>query len=133
MAAPIVREKIIGARSRRRSGAGSGHLRQASRLTLLESACALNRAFRKVQRRNYVIVSHGTGLEDQRVRPGRGASGALRHELFLVAIADKVEAVQAVQACLPDAEVKIHSEASPEILAEHQVSDGEMIVLPEWS
>jgi len=66
-------------------------------------------------------------------RPGRGASGALRHELFLVAIADKVEAVQAARACLPDAEVKIHSEASPEILAEHQVSDGEMIVLPEWS
>jgi hypothetical protein len=67
------------------------------------------------------------------LRPGRGASGALRHELFPVAIADKVEAVRSVQTCLPDAEVKIHSEASPEILAEHQVSDGEMIVLPEWS
>ena len=74
----------------------------------------------------------GQGWKVSAVRPGRGASGALRHELFLVAIADKVEAVQAVQACLPDAEVKIHSEASPEILAKHQVSDGEMIVLPEW-
>ncbi len=72
------------------------------------------------------------GWKISAVRPGRGASGALRHELFLVAITDKVEAVQAVQACLPDAEVKIHSEASPEILAEYQVSDGEMIVLPEW-
>jgi hypothetical protein len=71
-----------------------------------------------------------TGWKISAERPGRGASGALRHELFLVAIADKVEAVRA---CLPDAEVKIHSEASPEILAEHQVSDGEMIVLPEWS
>jgi hypothetical protein len=67
------------------------------------------------------------------VRPGRGASGALRHELFLVAIPEKVEAVRAVQACLPDAEVKIQSEARPEILAEHQVSDGEMIVLQDWS
>ena len=47
------------------------------------------------------------GWKVSAVRPGRGASGALRHELFLVAIADKVEAVQAVQACLPDAEVKI--------------------------
>jgi hypothetical protein len=73
------------------------------------------------------------GWKISAVRPDRGASGALRHELFLVAIADKVEAVQAVQTCLPDAEVKIHSEASPEILAEHQVGDGEMIVLPEWS
>jgi len=73
------------------------------------------------------------GWKISAVRPGRGASGALRHELFLVAIADKIEAVKAVQACLPDAEVKIHSEASPDILAEHQVSDGEMIVLPEWS
>jgi hypothetical protein len=73
------------------------------------------------------------GWKIMAVRPGRGASGALRQELFLVAIADKAEAVQAVQTCLPDAQVKIHSEASPEILAEHQVSDGEMIVLPEWS
>ena len=52
------------------------------------------------------------------VRPGRGASGTLRQELFLVAIPDKVEAVRAVQACLPDAEVKIDSEASPDIFAE---------------
>jgi len=67
------------------------------------------------------------------VRPGRGASGTLRQELFLVAIPDKAEAVRAVQACLPDAEVKIDSEASPDIFAEYQVSDGEMFVLPEWS
>lgn len=57
----------------------------------------------------------------------------MRQELFLVAIADKVEAVRAVQACLPDAEVKIDSEAGPDLLAEHQVSDGEMFVLPEGS
>ena len=67
------------------------------------------------------------------VRAGRGASGALRQELFLVAIPDKVEAVRAVQACLPDAEVKIDSEASSNILAEYQVNDGEMFVLPESS
>ena len=67
------------------------------------------------------------------VRPGRGASGTLRRELFLVAIPDKVQAVRAVQACLPDAEVKIDSEASPGIFAEYQVKDGEMFVLPEGS
>ena len=52
------------------------------------------------------------GWKISTVRPGRGASGALRQELFLVAISDKVEAVRAVQECLPDAEVKIESEAS---------------------
>lgn len=57
----------------------------------------------------------------------------MRLELFLVAIPDKVEAVRAVQACLPDAEVKIESEASPDILAEYQVNDGEMFVLPAGS
>jgi hypothetical protein len=67
------------------------------------------------------------------VRPGRGASGALRQELFLVAIPDKIEAVRAVQACLPDAKVKIESEASSNILAEYQVNDGEMFVLPDDS
>ena len=67
------------------------------------------------------------------VRPGRGASGTLRQELFLVAIADKIEAVRAVQACLPDAEVKIDSEASPDTFAEYQVNVGEMFVLPEGS
>jgi hypothetical protein len=66
-------------------------------------------------------------------RPGRGASGAMRQELFLVAIPNKVEAVRAVQACLPDAEVKILSEASANTLAEYQVNDGEMFVLPEGS
>ncbi len=66
-------------------------------------------------------------------RPGRGASGAVRHEVFLVAIPDKVEAVRAVQACLPDAEVTIDSEASPDILAEYQVNNGEMFVLPAGS
>jgi hypothetical protein len=73
------------------------------------------------------------GWKISAMRPGRGASGAMRQELFLVAIADKAEAVQAVQACLPDAEVKIHSEAGPDILAEYQVNDGEMFVLPEGS
>ena len=57
----------------------------------------------------------------------------MRQELFLVAIPDKVEAVRAVQACLPDAEVKVDSEASPDLLTEYQVSDGEMFVLPEGS
>ena len=49
------------------------------------------------------------------------------------AISDKIEAVRAVQECLPDAEVKIESEASSNILAEYQVNDGEMLVLPEGS
>jgi len=70
------------------------------------------------------------GWKISTVRLGRGGR-ATRQELFLVAISDKVEAVRAVQACLPDAEVKIDSEASPDILAEYQVSDGEMFVLPE--
>lgn len=70
------------------------------------------------------------GWKISTLRPGRGASGAMRQEVFLVAISDKVEAVRAVQACLPDAEVKIDSEASPDMLAEYQVSDGEMFVLP---
>jgi hypothetical protein len=73
------------------------------------------------------------GWKISAMRPGRGASGAMRQELFLVAIADKAEAAQAVQACLPDAEVKIHSEAGPDILAEYQVNDGDMFVLPEGS
>jgi hypothetical protein len=71
------------------------------------------------------------GWKISAVRPGRGASGAMRQELFLVAIPDKVEAVRAVQACLPDAEVKIDAEASPDILAEYQVNDGGMFVLPQ--
>lgn len=70
------------------------------------------------------------GWKISALRPGRGASGAMRQEMFLVAIPDKVEAVRAVKACLPDAEVKIDSEASADILAEYQVSDGEMFVLP---
>ncbi len=73
------------------------------------------------------------GWKISALRPGRGASGAMRLELFLVAIPDKVEAVRAVQACLPDAEVKIESEASPDILAEYQVNDGEMFVPPAGS
>jgi hypothetical protein len=72
------------------------------------------------------------GWKISTVRPARGGS-AMRQELFLVAIPDKVEAVRAVQACLPDAEVKVDSEASPDLLAEYQVSDGEMFVLPEGS
>jgi hypothetical protein len=73
------------------------------------------------------------GWKISAVRPGRGASGAMRQELFLVAISDKVEALRAVKACLPDAEVKIHSEASPDMLAEYQVNNGEMFVLPDGS
>jgi hypothetical protein len=71
------------------------------------------------------------GWKVSAVRPGRGASGAMRRELFLVAIPDKDEAVRAVQACLPDADVTIHSEASPNILADYQVGEGEMFVIPE--
>jgi hypothetical protein len=72
------------------------------------------------------------GWKISTVRPGRGG-GAMRQELFLVAIPDEVEAVQAVQACLPDAEVKIDSEASPDLLAEYEVSEGQMFVVPEGS
>lgn len=72
------------------------------------------------------------GWKISTVRLGIGGS-AMRQELFLVAIPDKVEAVRAVQACLPDAEVKIDSEASPDILAEYLVNDGEIFVLPEGS
>jgi len=36
------------------------------------------------------------GWKISTVRPGRGASGAMRQELFLVAIPDRVEAVRAV-------------------------------------
>ena len=53
----------------------------------------------------------------------------MRRERFLVAIPDKA----AVQGCLPDAEVKIDSEASSGILAEYEVNDGEMFLLPEGS
>ena len=80
----------------------------------------------------YVILSHGKRLEDQH-REAWQRRQCDAPELFLVAIPDKVEAVRAVQACLPDAEVKIDSEASPDILAEYQVSDGEMFVLPDGS
>jgi hypothetical protein len=72
------------------------------------------------------------GWKISTVRPARGGS-AMRQELFLVAIPDKAEAVRAVKACLPDAEVKVDSEASPDLLAEYEVSDGEMFVLPEGS
>jgi hypothetical protein len=70
------------------------------------------------------------GWKISTVRLGRSGS-AMRRELFLVAIPDEVEAVRAVQACLPDAEVKLDSEASPDLLEEYEVSDGEMFVLPE--
>ena len=72
------------------------------------------------------------GWKISTVRPGRGG-GATRQELFLVAIPDRVEAVAAVKACLPDAEIKIDSEASPDLLAQYQVSEGEMFVLPDLS
>ena len=55
----------------------------------------------------------------------------MRQELFLVAIPDKGEAIRAVQACLPDAEIKVDSEASAELLLQYQVIDGEMFVLPD--
>ncbi len=71
------------------------------------------------------------GWKIRATRPGRGASGALRQEVFLVAISDKLEALRTVQACLPEAEVKIDSEASPDMFAEYQVNDGEMFVLPD--
>jgi hypothetical protein len=72
-----------------------------------------------------------TGWKISAVRPGRGASGAKRHEIFLVAIADQAAAVGAVKACLPDAEIKIESEAGADILAQYEVHDGEMFVVPE--
>lgn len=74
-----------------------------------------------------------SGWKISTLRPGRGASGAMRQEVFLVAIADQIEAVRAVKACLPDAEIKVESEAGPDVLAEYQVNDGEMFVLPAGS
>lgn len=71
------------------------------------------------------------GWKISTVRPGRGASGALRREYILVAIADKDAAVRAVKETLPDAEIKVDSEATPELLAEYQVIDGEMVVLAD--
>ena len=71
------------------------------------------------------------GWKIKAVRPGRGASGAMRHELFLVAIADQAAAVGAVKACLPDATVEIESEAGPDVLAQYEVNDGEMFVIPD--
>jgi hypothetical protein len=59
--------------------------------------------------------------------------GSIREELFLVAIPDQDEAIRAVQACLPDAKIKIDSEASPELLAQYQVIDGELLVLQDES
>lgn len=70
------------------------------------------------------------GWKISTLRPGRGASGATRQEVFLVAIPEKLEAIGAVKACLPDAEIKTVSEATPDMLAEYQVNDGEMFVLP---
>jgi hypothetical protein len=55
----------------------------------------------------------------------------LRHEFILVAIADQAEALRAVKECLPDAEITVDSEATPELLAEYQVIDGEMVVLAD--
>lgn len=57
----------------------------------------------------------------------------MRQEVFLVAIPDQIEAVRAVKACLPDAEIKVESEAGPDVLAEYQVNEGEMFVLPPGS
>ena len=79
-----------------------------------------------LETRTYVILSHGKGLEDQHREARQRGVRRNAPGLFLVAI-------RAVQACLPDAEVKIDSEASPDIFAEYQVNDGEMFVLPEGS
>lgn len=77
---------------------------------------------------SYLAMAKGWKISA--VRLGRGGN-AVRQEFFVVAIPDQVEAIRAVQECLPDAEVKIDSEASPELLAEYQVDDGQMFVLPE--
>jgi hypothetical protein len=71
------------------------------------------------------------GWKISSVRPGRGASGALRQEFILVAIADQTAALRAVKECLPDAEITVDSEATPELLAEYQVIEGEMVVLAD--
>ncbi len=57
----------------------------------------------------------------------------MREELFLVAIPDQGEAVRAVQACLPDATIKVDSEASAELLLQYQVIDGELLVIQDES
>ncbi|WP_198136952.1 hypothetical protein [Nitrobacter hamburgensis] len=55
----------------------------------------------------------------------------MRQEFILVAIADQAEAVRVVKECLPDAEITVDSEASPDLIAEYQVIEGEMVVLAE--
>lgn len=54
---------------------------------------------------------------------------AVERERFLVAIPDKAGALRAVQARLPDAELKIDSEASAECLEGHLMRPGEVFAL----
>ncbi len=86
-----------------------------------------------LETRSYVSYAMTKGWKISAVRPGRGASGALRQEIFLVAIPDKGEALRAVQACLPDAELKVDSEVTSDILEKYEVNNGEMFVVPEGS
>jgi hypothetical protein len=65
-------------------------------------------------------------------RPNTGAGLALQGR-FLVAIPDRDQAIKAVRLRLPDAEVKIDSEASAEAIAEYDVKNGEIFELVEGS
>ena len=66
------------------------------------------------------------------VRPGTRGSSVPRGR-FVVAIPDKAEAASAVQERLPDADIKIDSEASAEFLKRHLVRPGEVFVLMDDS
>lgn len=73
-------------------------------------------------------VKMTTGWKIIAVRPRTGR-GAVQQGRFLVAISDKAEAVRAVQARVPDAEVTVESEASAELLKTHLMRPGEVFVL----
>jgi hypothetical protein len=60
------------------------------------------------------------------VRPNKNAA---LYGHFLVAIADRDEAIQAIQAWFPDAKVVVNSEAAPESLAACALEEGKIIAL----
>ena len=60
------------------------------------------------------------------LRPNKNAT---LYGHFLVAIADRDAAVQAIQAWFPDAKVFVNSEAAPESLAACALEEGKIIAL----
>jgi hypothetical protein len=65
----------------------------------------------------------GKGWDITALRPTKRATIYGR---YLVAIADRDEAVQAIQAWFPDAKVVVNSEATPESLAACGLRDGKI-------